>query len=90
MRLTYEDIAVICGIAAVPMLVALGRQNWKSVLPCLVMGVFAVYLFVFISFAAVWPGIALWLFAIVYAIKKTPWGRHNYDSSPPRPPGWTG
>jgi len=84
-----EVLIFLCAIAALPMLVALARRNWKAAVPSFFMGAGAVFLLVLVPFGGFLFAIPFWLFALVYAFKKKRW-THKYDQSSPRPPGWTG
>lgn len=82
-RLTYGEIAFLCLVTALPMLVALARRNWRALLPALVLGVLAMYMF--LDSGELGPAIALWIVGLVYAFIKRRRTREIGEASPGSP-----
>jgi hypothetical protein len=78
---TYQAVAVVCGIAAIPVVIALARRNWGAALGNLCIGLIAVYVALF-SFV-IYLAIALWILALVNAFRKK-----RQTSYAPSPNGW--
>jgi hypothetical protein len=77
-----QEVVVFCGLAAIPIFVALARRNWGAAFGNVFIGLMAVCVALFSFF--IYLAIALWILAFVNALRK----KRQMYYVPRSPDGW--